>query len=85
MFGHTLLHIAATQNNVQVLQYLTNCRGVKLNQPDQEYRKTPLYCTKRTCLMATEAVDVSDQLARSGICKRPSWLLPASKFALTGD
>ncbi|KAL3681394.1 hypothetical protein R1sor_024350 [Riccia sorocarpa] len=86
--GHTALHLASTQNNVQLVSELVHRPKVSLNDRDMEYGMTPLHCAVRTgameafrVLMETEGVDVNAKLVKAGSCRRPWWLPPAWAFA----
>ncbi|KAG6551203.1 hypothetical protein Mapa_007439 [Marchantia paleacea] len=69
MEGHTSLHLAATQNNVDIVAHLVKVPGIDLNVPDVAYGMTPLHCSILTealdafkMLMSVEGVDVNAPL-----------------------
>ncbi|KAL2654139.1 hypothetical protein R1flu_022267 [Riccia fluitans] len=87
MDGHTALHLAATQNNAELVSELSCRPGVSLNIPDTSFGMTPLHCAIRVgavqtfeTLMAIDGVNVNAQLEKEGGCQKPVWLPQASSF-----
>lgn len=75
--GHTAVHLAASQDNVEVVSYLLQQRDVDTNAADHDYGMTPLHCAVRTGAVRTvkalcrvsnldSKVDVNAQLAHGG-------------------
>ncbi|KAL2607652.1 hypothetical protein R1flu_026225 [Riccia fluitans] len=87
MDGHTALHLAATQNNAELVSELSSRPGVSLNTRDTRFGMTPLHCAIRVgavqtfeTLMAIDGVNVNAQLEKEGGCEKPIWLPQASSF-----
>ncbi|BFI21106.1 hypothetical protein MPTK1_7g19160 [Marchantia polymorpha subsp. ruderalis] len=81
MDGHTALHLAATQNNHELVTYLIQSKGIQLNVGEPLFGMTPLHCTIRTgameafkMLISVKEVDVCAKVVTEGKCHLPSWL-----------
>ncbi|KAL2650556.1 hypothetical protein R1flu_018684 [Riccia fluitans] len=69
--GHTALHLAATQNNADLVSLLVRHPKISLNEGDTEYGMTPLHCAIRTgsmaafsALMKVNGINVNATLVR---------------------
>ncbi|KAL2608094.1 hypothetical protein R1flu_026667 [Riccia fluitans] len=89
MDGHTALHLAATQNNAELVSELSCRPGVSLNIRDTTFGMTPLHCAIRVgamqtfeALMGIDGVNVNARLVKGGPCQLPScnWIPPRSSF-----
>ncbi|BBN18054.1 hypothetical protein MPTK1_7g19150 [Marchantia polymorpha subsp. ruderalis] len=81
MDGHAALHLAATQNNHELVKYLIQREGIQLNVGERLFGMTPLHCTIRTgameafkVLISLKDVDVNAKVVTGGKCHLPSWL-----------
>ncbi|BBN18053.1 hypothetical protein MPTK1_7g19150 [Marchantia polymorpha subsp. ruderalis] len=59
MDGHAALHLAATQNNHELVKYLIQREGIQLNVGERLFGMTPLHCTIRTGAMEAFKVLIS--------------------------
>ncbi|KAL2643472.1 hypothetical protein R1flu_011059 [Riccia fluitans] len=89
MNGHTALHLAATQNNGELVSELSCRPGASLNIGDTCSGMTPLHCAIRVSamktfetLMAIDGVNVNAQSVKGVRCQRQSWLPPESSFSM---
>ncbi|KAL2630006.1 hypothetical protein R1flu_014692 [Riccia fluitans] len=92
MDGHTALHLAATQNNAELVSELSCRPGASLNIGDTCSGMTPLHCAIRVSamktfetLMAIDGVKVNAQSVKDFRCQRQSWLPPKAAFSKLED
>ncbi|KAG6555786.1 hypothetical protein Mapa_003027 [Marchantia paleacea] len=85
MNGYTALHFTACQNNGKLVSHLLSCSGILVNNPDTNYKMTPLHCSlKGGSIVAFQAfmnweesakLDVNAEVSRGcKKCARQEWV-----------